>query len=190
MLWRRLIHIIKADLHGAIDQLEDKPALLRHYLREMTTATAKVRLRLKTMQREYDDLSAKMWSRQATINALDGDIDRAIGAQKVTVARMLIRKKKILARGRALLEERIGVMRNTMDTLETRIDEQTLAYESLLLEAQSRFGEGAFANVQNDDPCEAVQSTLLDSAAFREEEIEQELASRMQAQTTSKEKRA
>lgn len=180
-LLKRLVRIVKADLHGAVDRLEDKPALLRQHLREMAAATAQKRQHLKALQHSRSALCARRQRMAVVVEGLDGTIDGAVEAQKMDTARTLIRKKSILGQRRAMLDERIKAMDAVIQGLEQRIDEEHLVYESLCSEVLARLGEADFA--VPGDPSLSEFGEPASSYPIRinpgEHAVERELAKRL-----------
>ncbi len=103
----RMLRLCKADLHGVLDQMEDRELLLKQYLREMEEALSVNRTQLdgccaqKTkVEHEWSLLGDK-------IKAMEEDIALAVAKQKDDIARMLIKRIYPLRQTAADLEGRM-----------------------------------------------------------------------------------
>ena len=92
----RVVRIFKADVHGVMDQLEDRQLLLKQHLRDMAEALSLKEVRLNEMlaSRKQAQQDRDKYGRQS--QALEQDLAVAIQKDKDDIARMLIRKIKPL----------------------------------------------------------------------------------------------
>ena len=88
----RILRLCRADLHGLLDQMEDRDLLLKQYLREMETALARTRTRLERRSaweaRAAHDLSLQ----RDKVRTMKDDIALAVARGKEDIARTLIRE--------------------------------------------------------------------------------------------------
>jgi phage shock protein A len=174
----RAVRLCKADLHGVMDQMEDRDLLLRQHLREMQAAMADGQNRIdgleEALQAVRRDRSAADRQRQA----LEEDVDRAVARGQDDIARMLIRK--LLP-----LRKRIDGMAYRREELETQLEEERqrlgdrhVAYDAIRLRvAAAREHAGRTARMPDMAPAEAELRRWPPS----EEEIEWELLQRKEA---------
>jgi phage shock protein A len=76
---KRVFNIFKADIHGMMDQLEDKGLLLKQYLREMKEALELKEIRLKKLEsltRLRDDIEGHIVDLDHQIDQFKGCIDQ------------------------------------------------------------------------------------------------------------------
>ena len=174
----RLVRLFKADVHGVMDQLEDKGLLLRQYLREMETSLEQKDAQLRVLSEGMDRLSAHMERQTAEIKKLDQDVDLALTKEKDEIARLLIRRRLALEAAAGHLEKQIlGASQEKARLVET-IRNQKLQYETF--KARS----GAWHQRSEDEPfTSAARSFPGDdsSANIRDEEIELALIRRKEA---------
>ncbi len=88
----RLIRIFKADIHGVMDQFEDKGLLLKQYLRDMQDALSEKETCLKQVtvartQAQQDDENYGL-----EIEKLEHDLTIAFRKDRDDIARLLIKR--------------------------------------------------------------------------------------------------
>lgn len=88
----RLIRLCKADLHGVMDQIEDRELLLKQYLREMEASLAVKKTNLERLQARRTQVERDLATCRDKVGAIEEDIALAVGREKDDIARMLIRK--------------------------------------------------------------------------------------------------
>ena len=88
----RFVKIFKADIHGVMDQLEDRGLLLRQYLRDMEDALARKESRLGQVTAARDQARQEGARHDREIDKLEQDLAVAIKKDKNDIARMLIKK--------------------------------------------------------------------------------------------------
>ena len=74
----RLVRLCKADLHGVMDQLEDKELLLKQYLREMELALEENRENLRQLDQASNNIRTEIVTTQQEIDKLEQDVNLAI----------------------------------------------------------------------------------------------------------------
>jgi len=127
----RIINIFKADIHGVMDQLEDRGLLLKQHLRDMAEALngkeAKLRKRTAHHSQGLRDLAGykQQWE------ALDQDVTVAVRKNKDDIARMLIRKMKPLENLSDELARHLKMLDEEMIELNRHLQQQRLKYEQL-----------------------------------------------------------
>jgi len=172
----RAIRLCKADLHGVMDQMEDKDLLLRQHLREMEAAMAGRQARIdqleETLRAGRRDLAAYEKQRQA----LEGDLEQAVARNKDDIARMLIRKLFPLRQTLEIVAQHLDEMAEKLDAEQDRLGAQRLAYDETrhrvnAARERRRSGEGRPGGVPAG----------LHPPVPSEEEIEWELLQRKEA---------
>jgi phage shock protein A len=127
----RIINIFKADIHGVMDQIEDRGLLLKQHLRDMAEALNRkeARLRKRTALRSQGlkDLAGyrQQWE------ALDHDLTVAVRKNKDDIARMLIRKMKPLEDLSEELTRHLKASDEEMIQFKNHLQQQRLRYEQL-----------------------------------------------------------
>ena len=103
----RAVRLCKADLHGVMDQMEDKDLLLRQHLREMQAALAERQSRIDQLE-ETQRAGKRNRSRVAQqLQHLEEDLDRAVARGRDDIARMLIRKVFPMRKSLAQMDQRL-----------------------------------------------------------------------------------
>jgi len=78
----RLLRLWKADMHGVMDQLEDKALLLKQCLREMETSLRQKQARLEQLRRNLEQLVNDQTLRLQEQEKLETDIALAVASRR------------------------------------------------------------------------------------------------------------
>jgi phage shock protein A len=165
----RILRLCKADLHGVMDQIEDRELLLKQYLREMEAALTASRNRLARLKTRKTRTERELAVCREQLTAMQADISLAVAKAKEDIARMLIRKKFPLSRQAVELEARRRQLQAEIETGEATLARQTAAQakiqQQVAAEADTR---GAISGY-------AAEKAALRAAEPSKEEIELEL---------------
>lgn len=173
----RLARICKADIHGLMDQIENKDLLLKQYLRDMAAALAQRETRQKKMRQSRQAASQKLLNTNREIEKLEQDLEVALKHSQDTIARHLIRRLKPIQDLRSAIQHHVDKRDREMAQVQASIDQQRLQFEQLKLRA---------ANFINRSEQTELYTTLPDfiSAHFSQElshaDVERELRRRKQ----------
>lgn len=174
----RILRLFKADLHGVMDQLEDKGLLLKQYLREMEDDLKQKAARLEQVTDTCRGIEKDLALRAQEIGKIENDLDLAVGREKDEIARMLIRKRRTLQGSCEHLQRQLDTMIEEKDKIARVLEEQQLEYERFKVEAT------AYCRQAGQHP---QQGTGAHPDAFTawqtpsEEEVELELLQRKEA---------
>jgi phage shock protein A len=174
----RFARLFKADVHGVMDQLEDKGLLLRQYLREMETSLRQKEAQIRALSENIDRLTARTQRQKAEMAKIDQDVDLALSMEKDDIARKLIRRRLDIEAATGHLEEQIVDGSKEKARLTEIIRDQRLQYETFQARAdtwQQQIGNESFASAARSFP------DLETSTQIRDEEIELELIRRKKA---------
>ena len=174
----RFMRLCKADIHGVMDQLEDKGLLLKQYLRDMEEELAQKEARLRKLVVSRDKLQQDKDKYSEECARLNQDIESAIKKDKDDIARLLIKKIKPVATHRDEIARHIENLGREITQLHGLIEEQRLQYEQLELRAKEYF------HMEEREKWEKTISTTVPSTPSgepSEEEVELELLKRKEA---------
>lgn len=174
----RFVRLFKADIHGVMDQLEDKGLLLRQYVREMQATLNRKERQLGALSERMDRLSAHVERHTEEMRKLDQDINLAIAKEKEDIARKLIRRHHDLEIAVGHLKEQAETTAMEQTHLAATIREQKLQYETLQARAETWHRRPA------DDPfaCSPLSFANHENQSNTcDEEIELELIRRREA---------
>ena len=174
----RMLRLCKADVHGVMDQLEDKGLLLKQYLREMETSLAHKEQQVGALTQRIGRLTGQIARHVEEMNKLERDLDLALGKEKDDIARMLIRRRRALETTSSNLKEQIVTLSQEKTELSETLAHQRLQYETLSAKAGSY--------------CHQTTGRLFETAPHRttgaiytphpgDEEVELELLQRKEA---------
>ena len=171
----RLLRLWKADMHGVMDQLEDKALLLKQCLREMESSLRQKQARLEQLHRNLEQLAKDQALRLQENEKLEADIALAVRKEKDEVARMLIRKRILLEATHARLEGQRRHLEEEARRLTQTIAGQQGQYEQLKVQAAAycQHSEQRAA----EDPA-SFWDEPAGPAPLTEEEVELELMRR------------
>jgi phage shock protein A len=178
-LMSRFVRLFKADVHGVMDQMEDKQLLLRQYLREMETCLGQKEGQLAALRERSERLSARMRRHRDEMVKLEQDLDLALKKDKDDIARMLIRRRRSLEIAVGHLESQIEAMSREQTRLTDTVADQKLQYEALKTRAESWCRQES-----DDDPFVGAARAFPGDRSpleIRDEEIELELIRRKEA---------
>ncbi len=171
----RMVKLCKADIHGVMDQLENRTLLLKQHLREMDASLGKKEAGLKNLMLLRDQVQREYERCRQETRELEKDLEIAIEKNRDDIARMLIRKMK----GSALIQKQrqgqIESIKMEIDGGERAFAEQRLQYEELQQKANAYFQKA-----EQDAWDDSMQRVMPDRVAttVSEEEVELELLKR------------
>ncbi len=131
----RIIRLFKADIHGVMDQLEDKELLVKQYLREMETSLQNKEMMLRQLAEDIGIHASKQADTLKEIDKLEEDLGLAVRKDKDDIAKMLIRKQRALKIIHQNLEKQRVGFDEKKEKLSSQLGEQRLKYESLKAKA-------------------------------------------------------
>lgn len=174
----RVVRLCKADLHGVMDQMEDKELLLKQHLREMRAVIAGRQTRIDQLEDVMGMTKRDLLRYHKQVQALEEDLDLAAARGKDDIARLLIRKLHPMRQCVANMETQMNDHTNALAEEQERLAAQTLAYDDIrhrvaVVRERSRRADGILAAVKIEG--------ALGSQEPSEEEIEWELIQRKEA---------
>ena len=174
----RIMRVWKADLHGVMDQLEDRGLLLKQYLREMEDSLQQKTTRCEQLTEHCRQIRRDKERRVEEIDKLARDLDLAVAKSRDDIARMLIRKRRGLEAVCVHLQQQLDTLTEEQQDLERLLDRQRLQYDQLKIRADSCLRQAQAR--QCDEDLRGI-SEFRDVYADTEEEIELELIQRKEA---------
>lgn len=174
----RMLRLWKADLHGVMDQIEDKELLLNQYLREMENSLGEKETQRGHLEQSRRRIEHDMVLYREEINRLTQDLDSAVAKEKDDIARLLIRKRRSLEASCIQLQARLRGLEEERKALREVLETQRLQYDQLKIRA------AAFRTRSQSQRWTGVAPDMDDPRGFgdvTEEEIELELLQRKEA---------
>lgn len=133
----RMVRLWKADVHGVMDQLEDKGLLLKQYLREMETSLGYKERQIATLTQRLDRLSAQIGRHHEESGKLEQDLTLALEKERDDIARMLIRRRRTLESASRHIKAQIETLTQEKSRLAETLANQLLQVESLRAKADA-----------------------------------------------------
>lgn len=174
----RFMRLCRADIHGVMDQLEDRGLVLKQYLRDMEKELDQKEARLNKMvvSRDQAQREHEKYAREA--GKLEQDLTVAIQKEKDDIARVLIKKLKSLNHHKEELGRHMETLDREIAHFQSCLHEQRLQHEELQLRSAEYF------RGLERRQWEKTMSTMMPQDIVREpseEEIEIELLQRKEA---------
>ena len=169
----RFVRIFKADIHGVMDQLEDKGLLLKQYLRDMEDALSKKETRLRKINAARTLAQQESENYRLEIEKLEQDLTVALKKDKDDIARLLIKKIIPFTKLHDGVRHHIDNLDREITAIKEGIDQQRIQYEHLKHRSRQYFHQaeqaawekaGAFfnpGNISEDLSKEEIELELL-----------------------------
>jgi phage shock protein A len=174
----RFVRLWKADIHGVMDQMEDKRLLLNQHLRDMETALERKDADLKALIRSRGNARAELEKIAKEAVKLNDDLNAAIQKDRDDIARFLIKKLRPVSRRQEELEAHIQGLDRDITRVQECLETQKMTCDSIRMKADAYFRKSEQNSWQNDFP-DIFPEAWRDEAS--EEEIELELLRRKDA---------
>ena len=174
----RMLRLCKADVHGVMDQLEDKQLLLKQYLREMEASLDQKERQIRTLSLRQQDLRRRIGRHKEEMEKLEGDLVLAVQREKDEIARVLIRRRRTLDSVCRHLQTQVETITQEERALAATLADQRLQYDTLKSQTDAycqRTGPTPFP--EQTDPIHGEWAPMNP----KEEEIELELLQRKEA---------
>lgn len=174
----RLLRLFKADVHGVMDQLEDKGLLLKQCLREMEIGLEEKETRLARMTRVRRQIAGDLTRHREDVQKLETDLDLAVRKDKDDIARVLIRKRRSIQGSCEQLVSQLENLTKEKDQLSEILSGQRLQYDQLKIKA------AAFCQRSEQHDFEETMDAVDVSCGWKtptDAEIEIELLQRKEA---------
>lgn len=172
-LLRRFTTLIRADAHGALDALEDRPTLLRQCLRDAEEALAAKKARHEALELEGRELERTARRLGPQIEELDRAVELALEKQRDDLARFAVAKLLPLRRQLDGIAARRRDLAQQREELAELIDQQCAQLDQLRVRVRAAIEHAEAA------PCGA--DPWSPGHTVRDEEIELELLRRQGA---------
>lgn len=177
-VFSRIFRLCRADLHGVMDQLEDKSLLLKQYLREMEEGLKQKEARIELIESNGRQIRRELVQRDQEVQKLEKDLALAVTKEKDEIARMLIRKRRTIQGGSDQLQRQLEILMEEKSKLDQTLQQQRLQYDQLKIKAAAFCRQAE--QKQYADPAATVDADYTWNTPS-EEEIELELLQRKEA---------
>ena len=174
----RFMRLCKADIHGVMDQLEDKGLVLKQCLRDMEQEIDRKEATLKKVVASREQAQREHEKYVQEGEKLEQDLSVAIEKNKDDIARLLIRKLKPLIYHRDELGRHVETLDLKINQFGECVEEQRLQFEQLQLQCAEYF-----QGIEREEWKKAMSDVVPRSVSREpsEEEVELELLQRKEA---------
>jgi phage shock protein A len=127
----RLNRLVRSDVHGMLEQLEERSLLLKQHLREAEMELARKRAEAEALEEEERRLGEELARSEEAVRALDEDVELALAEGQDDLARFAVRR--LLPRRKAAdeLKRRTAEVADARQRLGERLEQQTRELEEL-----------------------------------------------------------
>ena len=174
----RFTRLFKADIHGVMDQMENKELVLKQCLREMEESLTQKQGKLNQLKASLDQAREEIRQLGREREKIDQDLNIAVEKEKDDIARLLIKKRMktdqhLDACGRQAesLEKQMGMLGENIEAQKHQYAEMQLRSESWSQRAGNRSWEEGAAGIMPQSAWNAIS----------DEEVELELIKRKDA---------
>jgi len=174
----RISRLCKADLHGVMDQIEDKGLLLKQYLREMESALKEKQTRQSQMIQTCRQIQRDLSQQNLERGILEKELELAVRKNRDDIARMLIRKRRMLQACCDGMQRQLQRIEAEGAQLTEILNQQQLQYQELKVKAAE------YCRWTEQRPFAEASEVMAESGFSSpptEEEIELELLQRKEA---------
>lgn len=132
-IMNRFFRLCRADIHGVMDQIEDKELLLKQVMRDMESLIEqkKAGLKKQTLSREQACQTHEHY--MVELNQMEEDVTAAISKEKEDIARMLIKKRKRIENHAKAIKRHLDVLNKDIAERRETLNEQQMEYDKLKL---------------------------------------------------------
>ncbi|MDM8525625.1 PspA/IM30 family protein [Desulfococcaceae bacterium HSG8] len=138
-IFTRFVRLCKADIHGVMDQAEDKGLMLKQCLREMEEEIARKEATLRNLATSRDCIQKESEKYTRGIENLEKDLKTAMEKDRDDISRFLIRKLKPMTRHRDELGRHLESVNSEIEQFLELAEEQRQQYDSVKLRAAEYF---------------------------------------------------
>jgi phage shock protein A len=174
----RMFRLCKADLHGVMDQIEDKGLLLKQYLREMENALKEKQARQSQLIQICRQIQRDLSRQNLESENLEKELELAVHKDKDDIAKMLIRKRRMLQAGCDGMQRQLQRIEEEGKHLAESLNQQQLQYQELKIKAAE------YCRWAEQRPFAEASEVMAESSFSpppTEEEIEIELLQRKES---------
>ena len=174
----RFTRLCKADIHGVMDQIENKELILKQCLREMEASLAKKQGKLNQLKTSLDQAQNEIRQLKREKEKNEQDLVTAIKKEKDDIARLLIKKCMETERHMDVSEQHAESIGKKMKMLNENIEAQKHQYAEMQLRSES------WLQTTEHRKWEESASGTIPRAAWNsisDEEVELELIKRKDA---------
>jgi len=168
----RFVKLCRADIHGIMDQMEDKGLLLKQYIRDMEESVRESRCQLEDLQNSSEGAESEYEKRTNELEKLDREVTEALKKERDDIARMLIKRSKRVQNHQSEISHHISSLEAEVEKLQEAIIFQEHQLEKVKIQATSYFHRqslrkenqsgGGFHSPMSSDPSnEEVELELL-----------------------------
>lgn len=137
-LLTRMIRMCKADMHGVMDEMEDRDLLLKQHIREMALSLDEKKARIDALKTAISNAEKELEVSKKQMAGINRDIDLAIENERDDIARTLIRKLKPIEHYGRHLVSHMDSKSSEKEKLEKCIALHEEQYEKTRLQANAR----------------------------------------------------
>ena len=139
----RVSRLFQADFHAVLDRIEEPEVLLRQAVREMEEELARDEQRNRMLTHEQRQLVIREKEIRQSLHEIEEELDTCFEAGNDDLARTCIRRRLEMLRLEKELSRKHGAASETLEELNSRLNENRARLESMRQKAELLAGENA-----------------------------------------------
>lgn len=167
----RFARLFKADIHGVMDQIENKELMLKQCLREMETAICEKQAKLNSLISGKDHIESETRHLKKERDKIEQDLCIAMDKEKDDIARLLIKKRIKIDQQINACEEQAESADREIRLLTEKIEAQKNHYAEMQLRSDSWLKKSEYQK-WNESTSWMPPHHFLDSVSDQEVELE------------------
>ncbi len=136
-IFNRFFNLCKADIHGLMDQVENKSLLLKQHLRDMEAVIMEKEAKRDSIIKTKETTQEMFEQQTSEITQLDQDLTVAIRLNKDDIARSLIKKLKILKDHQKTTKNHLNMLKRELTEIEMDLKENQRQYDTIELKCHT-----------------------------------------------------
>ncbi|MBW2273980.1 MAG: PspA/IM30 family protein [Deltaproteobacteria bacterium] len=127
----RFNRLLRSDVHGMLEQLEERSLLLKQHLREAEMELARKRAEAEALEEEERRLGEELARSEEAVRTLDADVELALAQGEDDLARFAVRRLLPHRKAAEELARRAGEVKEARQRLGERLEEQSRDFGEL-----------------------------------------------------------
>ena len=174
----RFVRLVKADIHGVMDQMEDKGLMLKQCLRDMENEIAREEEEIKRLEALQERALDDHVRVTGEMHGIEKDLKLALSNERDDIARNLIKKLKPRQTHAEEIDRRIMGLQKDLAARVEGLEEKKRDFERISLDAERFLSE---AQARKESEAWNAAEKMAGSLDVSDEEVELELMRRKAA---------
>ena len=167
----RISKLFTADVHAALDRIEEPELVLKQAIREMAEEVSRGEQRLRWLATQQQQLEQRLAIAEETFGSLDGELDLCFEADEETLARSLVKRKLSAELQHKQMSQQLDSIQRDCESLEVTLTEQNQQLSEMQQKADVLVDVPADSHNMMPEP--GISQDAIDVAFLREKQRRQ-----------------